>query len=245
MRDHLHRTVQGGHRPGGNGRPHPRRRFPASTASSCACWKPFLLRRGDPLPSSARGSPFRLHGGPVQVRRLRARARQDDAHVTFPSAALLGGLIKPDGFLAAIGWAGLAATITSVIVPRPHAAGQPPEVPHVRVPGRRALADHHPGCSCTAASPPYTMCCSCSTSCPCTSDDAASHAGRGEAPIRTGIGGFFQADAVSSFFSVSAGSAGEIRLPPVGKWAKQSLSGIITIKNILGSVSEVRNQGER
>ena len=30
---------------------------------------------------------------------------------------LLGGLIKPDGFLAAIGWAGLAATIWSVIVP--------------------------------------------------------------------------------------------------------------------------------
>ena len=28
-----------------------------------------------------------------------------------------GGLIKPDGFLAAIGWAGLAATIWSVIVP--------------------------------------------------------------------------------------------------------------------------------
>ena len=30
---------------------------------------------------------------------------------------LIGGLIKPDGFLAAIGWAGLAATIWSVIVP--------------------------------------------------------------------------------------------------------------------------------
>lgn len=30
---------------------------------------------------------------------------------------LAGGLLKPDGFLAAIGWAGLAATIWSVIVP--------------------------------------------------------------------------------------------------------------------------------
>lgn len=30
---------------------------------------------------------------------------------------VIGGLIKPDGFLAAIGWAGLAATIWSVIVP--------------------------------------------------------------------------------------------------------------------------------
>lgn len=48
----------------------------------------------------------------------------DDTHfgrakttlVTFLPPTL-GALIKPDGFLAAIGWAGLAATIWSVIVP--------------------------------------------------------------------------------------------------------------------------------